>query len=139
MLAAAQGLLSLAEAGQLTKLQLARVDLLRAQIAFTTRRGSDAPPLLLKAAKQLEPLDTKRARETYLEALSAAMFASSLASGGCMREVAEAARAAPTAPQPPSAADLLLDGLAVLRITSRKQLDRGPSVRACVRIGGVST
>src|ERR1700754_1685864 len=110
---AAPGLLSLAGAGDLTKLQIARVDLLRAQIAFTMRRGSDAPPLLLKSAKQFEPLDTRRARETYLDALSAAMFAGLLTSGVSVGEVAEAARAAPLAGTSPSAADLLLDGLAV--------------------------
>ena len=113
MPAAAQGLLFLAESGSLTALQRARVDLLRAQVAFTVRRGSDAPPLLLKAAKQFEALDTQRARETYLEALSAAMFAGLLGDGVTVREVAEAARAAPVAGTPPTAADLLLDGLAV--------------------------
>src|SRR5262249_25324509 len=38
-----------AEAKPLDEFQLARVDLLRGQIAFASRRGSDAPPLLLKA------------------------------------------------------------------------------------------
>jgi ATP/maltotriose-dependent transcriptional regulator MalT len=74
----------------------------------------DAPPLLLKAARQFEPLDLGMARETYLEALSAALFAGRLASGGGVREVAEAARWAPLAPQPARAPDLLLDGLALL-------------------------
>ena len=62
--------------------------MLRAQIAFASNRGSDAPPLLLKAAKRLEPLDVRLARETYLDALSAAMFAGRLASGGGVLEVA---------------------------------------------------
>jgi len=52
----ALGLLSIAEAGPLGALQSAQVELLRAQIAFAVSRGSDAPPLLLKAAKLLEPL-----------------------------------------------------------------------------------
>ena len=52
--------------------QRARVDLLRAQIAFAARRGSDAPPLLLKAARELEAVDAELARATYLEAFSAA-------------------------------------------------------------------
>jgi DNA-binding CsgD family transcriptional regulator len=110
---AALKLLALAEAGPLIKVQRAQVDLLRAQIAFAANRGRDAAPLLLKAAKQLEPLDAKLARDTYLDALFAAMFAGGLASGGGVREVAEAARAAPAPSQPPRAADLLLDGLAV--------------------------
>ena len=87
--------------------------MLRAQIAFTSNRGSDAPPLLLDAARRLEPLDVTLARETYLEALMAAQFA-----GRCRRPAPrwrsrEAARAAPPAPAP-RAADLLLDGLAVM-------------------------
>ncbi|WP_433273946.1 ATP-binding protein [Pseudonocardia xinjiangensis] len=111
---AALRLLSLAEAGPLDELQRARLELLRAQIAFAVRRGSEVPPLLLKAAKQLEPLDVRLARETYLDALSAAIFAGCLASGGGVLEAAQAARAAPPSPQPPHAPDLLLDGLAVL-------------------------
>src|SRR5712691_10081134 len=51
---AALGLLATAEVGPLDELQRARADLLRGQIAFASRRGSDAPPLLLKAAKSLE-------------------------------------------------------------------------------------
>jgi hypothetical protein len=109
---AASELLSTAELGPLDELQRARLDRLRAQVAFARRRGSDAPPLLLKAAKRLDPLDADLARETYLEALGAAMFAGSLSSGRGMLEVAEAARAAPPALQPPRTLDLLLDGLA---------------------------
>jgi DNA-binding CsgD family transcriptional regulator len=90
------------------------VDLLRAEIAFVVSRGRDAPPLLLKAAKRLERLDVSLARETYLEAISAALFAGRLARGGGVLEAAQAARAAPPAPQPPCASDLLLDGLSVL-------------------------
>jgi DNA-binding CsgD family transcriptional regulator len=111
---AALELLATAEAGPLDELQRVRVDLLRAQIAFAVRRGSDGPPLLLKAAKRLEPLDVTLARETYLEALSAAIFAGRLATAGGVLEAAEAARAAPPSPRPPRAPDLLLDGLALL-------------------------
>jgi DNA-binding CsgD family transcriptional regulator/tetratricopeptide (TPR) repeat protein len=111
---AALELLSTAELGPLGNLQRAQVDLLRAQIAFAVSRGSDAPPLLLKAAKELEPLDVGLARETYLETLWAAMFVGRLASGAGLREAADAARAAPPSPRPPRAPDLLLDGLAAL-------------------------
>ncbi len=111
---AALGLLAAAEVGPLEEFQSAQVDLLRGQIAFASSRGSDAPPLLLKAARQFEPLDVRLARETYLEALSAALFAGRLAVGGGVREVAAAARAAPPPPRPVRAPDLLLDGLAVL-------------------------
>ncbi|GAA1214263.1 LuxR family transcriptional regulator [Pseudonocardia alaniniphila] len=104
---AARLLLSLAMAGPLDKLQHALADQLRAQIAFAVRRGRDAPPLLLSAAKQLEPLDARLARETHLDALSAAWL-----SGTCVGEAAEAARAAPPAPGHPDATDLLLEGSA---------------------------
>ncbi|MEA2405728.1 MAG: hypothetical protein QOE08_2375, partial [Thermoleophilaceae bacterium] len=87
-------------------------ELLRAQITFTSHHGSDAPALLLGAAKELEPLDATLARETYLEALMAVQFAGPLADGAAL-EVAEAARAAPSSPDP-HAADLLLDGLALV-------------------------
>jgi DNA-binding CsgD family transcriptional regulator len=108
------GLVATAEAGPPDQLRRARTDLLRGQIAFASSRGSDAPPLLLKAARQFEPLDPRLARETYLDALAAAIFAGRLALGGGMREVAEAARAAPPPPGPARGPDLLLDGLALL-------------------------
>ena len=54
---AALGLLAMAQAGSLDELASARVDLLRGQIAFASGLSSDAPPLLLKAAKRLEALD----------------------------------------------------------------------------------
>ncbi|HEX4717890.1 MAG TPA: LuxR C-terminal-related transcriptional regulator, partial [Thermoleophilaceae bacterium] len=111
---AALGLVGIAESGPLDELQRAQVDVLRGQIAFAVTRGSEAPPLLLSAAKRLEPLDFGLARNTYLEALSAAMHAGRLGSRDGVLEVAKAARALPPAPDPPRAPDLLLDGLAVL-------------------------
>ncbi|GAA3069234.1 LuxR family transcriptional regulator [Pseudonocardia yunnanensis] len=108
----AEGLLALAEAGPLTQLQRGRVDLLRARTAFTGRRIADAAPLLLKAAAQLQPLDARLARETYLEALLAAMHAGPLACGGSVREVAEAAWLARASSPSPSAGDFLLAALA---------------------------
>jgi DNA-binding CsgD family transcriptional regulator len=111
---AALGLLATAEAGPLDELQRARADLMRGQIVFASSHGSDAPPLLLKAARQFEPLDVQLARKAYLEALSAALFAGRLALGGGVREVAEAARSAPPPPRPAPAPDLLLDGLALV-------------------------
>jgi DNA-binding CsgD family transcriptional regulator/tetratricopeptide (TPR) repeat protein len=106
-------LLSIAERSPLDERGCAHVDLVRAQVAFAVNRGRDAPPLLLKAAKRLESLDVRVARDTYLEALFAALFAGRLAEGGGVLEAAEAARSAPPAPQPPRAADLLLDGYAL--------------------------
>jgi len=110
---AALDLLAMAEAGPLSELQHARADLVRAQLAFATRRGSDAAPLLLQAAKRLEPIDAGLARATYLDAMIAAVFAGRLAGPG--DDVLAVARAVSAAPPPlhaPGASDLLLDGLA---------------------------
>src|SRR5205807_2999734 len=65
---AALVLLTAAEEAPLDALALARIDLLRAQIAVASSHGSEAAPLLLAAALRLEPLDEALARETYLEA-----------------------------------------------------------------------
>ena len=107
----ATDLLAVAESGPLTEFQRARADLIRAQLAFVTNRGSDAPPLLLKAAQRLEQIDAALSRMTYLNALEAAVFAGRLAVGGGVLEVARAAQAAPRSATP-RLADLLLDGFA---------------------------
>ncbi len=106
-------LLAMAEAGQLTELERARADLLRAQLAFLTNRGSDAPPLLLMAARRLEPIDVGLSRAANLDALSATMFAGRLAGPDCdMQEIARKVAAAPRPLHAPQVRDLLLDGLA---------------------------
>ena len=110
---AALGLLAMAQAGPLDELASARVDLLRGQIAFASSHGRDAPPLMLSAAKQLEALDVGLARQTYLEAFTAALFAGRL-SPAAVGDVARAARMAPAPLAPARAPDLLLDGLALL-------------------------
>jgi DNA-binding CsgD family transcriptional regulator len=111
----ALGLLVTAETGFVGDLELARVDLLRAQITFVATHGSDAPRLLLAAARRLSTLDPALARETYLDALSAAMFAGRLAGPGrSALEIAHAARAAPAPGHAPRGPDLVLDALATL-------------------------
>jgi len=108
---AVRHLLSVAEAGASTDMQQARIDLLAADLAFVTNRGSDAPSLLLKAAKRLEPIDADLSRSTYLQALSSAMFAGRLALGGGVLEVARDVEAAAPPTRAPRASDFLLDGL----------------------------
>ena len=108
---AASQLLDTAETCPLDDLQQARVELLRAQIVFA-RRDTDAQRVLLHAAKRLEPLDVLLAREAYLEAFSASIYAGRLGSHRGTQEIAEAARDAPAGPQPPRAVDLVVDGLA---------------------------
>jgi DNA-binding CsgD family transcriptional regulator len=106
--------LATAGAGPLDELQSARADLLRGQVVFASGLGSEAPPLLLKAAKRLESLDLGLARETYLSAWMAALFAGRLAGAGDMAEVCRAARALPAPQDPPHPVDLVLDGLALV-------------------------
>ena len=76
---AATELLVLADDGSTDDLQQAQIDLMRAQLAYVTQRGNDAPHLLLQAAKRLGPVDAALSRSTYLDALSAAIFAGRLA------------------------------------------------------------
>jgi tetratricopeptide (TPR) repeat protein len=109
---AALELIATAAIAPLDDLQRARLQRLPAEIAFARKRGDDAPPLLLDAAKRLEPMDAELARETYLEALGAAIFAGRERGACGVVEVAEAALAALPVPHPPRPIDLLLDGLA---------------------------
>ena len=108
---AALNLLALAEGVPLSDFQSARADMTRAQLAYVTGRGSDAPPLLLTAAQRLEPIDADLSRTTYLNALEAAWFAGRLASGCGVLEVARAVQTSPK-PRTPRLSDLLLDGFA---------------------------
>src|SRR3954451_15709546 len=112
-------LLALAEASTPDELQAAHVELLRGQIAFASRMGPTAPPLLLKAAQRLERLDPELARETYLDAWGAAFFAGRLASAGSLGEVSRAAKSAPRPTGPLRASDLLLGGRAPLATDGR--------------------
>ena len=110
---AALGLAAAAEAGPLDEFQRALVDLLRAQVAFGAGLWSNAPPLLLKAASQLESFDLDLARETYLTAWGAAGLAEDVAARDVLVETCRAVRALP-APATPRPRDLMLDGFALL-------------------------
>jgi DNA-binding CsgD family transcriptional regulator/tetratricopeptide (TPR) repeat protein len=115
----ARGLLAAAEAGPLDDLGRARVDLLRAEVAFAQNRGGDAPPLLLKAAGQLESIDPGLALDTYLEAWGAALFAGDSTRTGGLPDVSRAASNAPPRPGPAVPRDLLLQGLALIFTAGR--------------------
>ena len=115
----ARGLLAAAEAGPLDDLGRARVDLLRAEVAFAQNRGGDAPPLLLKAAGQLESIDPGLALDTYLEAWGAALFAGDSTRTGGLPHVSRAASSAPPRPGPAVPRDLLLHGLALIFTAGR--------------------
>ena len=111
---AARTLIAIARNAPLDELQRVRIDLLRAQLAFASSRGTEATPLLLAAARRVQPLDVGLARETYLDAFSGALFGARLNDRVTVSDVARAAGAAPRREGEPTAADLLLDGLVAL-------------------------
>jgi DNA-binding CsgD family transcriptional regulator len=129
---AALELVATAEAGPLDDLQRAQAGLLRGQVALFASAGSEAPALLLQAARHLEPLDGALARQTYLDAWTAAVFAGEFAQAGSLHEVSRAARSAPAPSNPPAPHDLLLDGLAVLGTDGRAAA--APILRRTARI-----
>lgn len=96
----------------------AQTGLLRARLALTARRGRDAPALLLDAAERICTIDPSSARETYLQALMAALYVGQLATDETTsaRAIAAAARDAPRPTGPPRAIDWMLDAL-VHRLT----------------------
>lgn len=103
-------LLELADAGPADDLRAASVEHVRGRIALEQWRMPEATRILLGAARRMEPLDAALTREIYLEAFAAAALGAGLDDGpDSTRTVAEAARNAPPAPEPPRAADVLLD------------------------------
>ncbi len=109
---AALALLAAVRAGPPHALRMAEVDHLRGQIAFDQRRGADAARLLLDAARQLEALDADLAREAYLDALVAAIWASGPDAPDAVGQAARAAQSAPPGREPGRAIDVILDALA---------------------------
>jgi DNA-binding CsgD family transcriptional regulator len=107
-------LIAVARDAPLDEPQRVRIDLLRAQLAFASSRGTEATPLLLAAAGRLESLNVGLARETYLDAFSAALFGARLNERVTVSDVARAASTAARPEAEPTAADLLLDGLVAL-------------------------
>lgn len=108
---AASDLLSLAEAGPLDELQRACLARMRGQIVFIRTRGRHAPPMLLDAATQLEPLDTSSAREAYLEALGAAIMAARLSGRPNEEDIARTAGSVGMESGSTRPTDLLLEGM----------------------------
>jgi DNA-binding CsgD family transcriptional regulator len=104
-------LVAKAAAGPLDPFHRATLDLLHGWIEVDLSHGDAALPLLLDAARQLEPLDVSTSRDAYLAALRAASVAGRLGPG--MTDVARSALQAPRAAGEPRAVDLLVDGLAV--------------------------
>ncbi|MFF3946787.1 AAA family ATPase [Streptomyces sp. NPDC001902] len=105
---------TLAELSPLSPLDRARLARLRARILFARSRSDEAAPLLLDAAAQFTAAGSPLAGETYLEAISATIFAGRVHGPAGAQAAAIAARGSGAPPSGSSAADLLLDGVATL-------------------------
>ncbi|MEW1776694.1 AAA family ATPase [Streptomyces sp. NPDC086777] len=105
---------TLAELCPLSSLDRARLARLRAWILFARSRSDEAAPLLLEAAAQFTAAKSPLARETYLEAISATIFAGRVHGPAGARAAAVAARASGAPPSGSEAADLLLEGVAAI-------------------------
>ena len=111
----ALALLAEARAVAIDDVQRGRAERIKGQVQYSSNPGPESPVLLLEAAKVLEPLDARLARETYLDAWMASYAAGPLARpGGLLPEVSSAARSAPPAPDDAPSCDLFLDGLATM-------------------------
>ncbi|MBE8516179.1 AAA family ATPase [Amycolatopsis sp. H6(2020)] len=114
---AARRFLGLAERGELNAFQTAQALLLRGQTAFAIGMGpgGEAAPMLIEAARRLQPFGIEMARETLVEAWGAAMFA------GQPEHIVSVCRAARELPAPddPRPLDLLLEGYALLTTEGR--------------------
>jgi hypothetical protein len=127
----ARALLATAQAGPLDELGRARVDLLLAELSFAQDAGRDAPVLLLQAARRLEALDVRLARDTYLDAWGAALTAGRPEeAAGSLADVCRAAAAAPGPVGPALPCDLLLEGLALVLTEGRSRA--APALRRAV-------
>jgi DNA-binding CsgD family transcriptional regulator len=98
----------------LTEWQQALVRRLQARVAYTLRRDRSAPRQLLAAAQALEPHDSALARDTYMQALSAAVYAGRLGEPGTVEDVAGAILAATADDRSDRPSDLILRGQALL-------------------------
>ncbi|WP_433167028.1 helix-turn-helix transcriptional regulator [Kribbella sp. CA-247076] len=98
----------------LRPLDQARLARLRGRMLFARSRSDEAAPLLLDAAAQFAAEGSPLERETYLEAISATVFAGRVHGPAGARAAAVAARASGAAASSSEPSDLLLDGVAAL-------------------------
>lgn len=98
----------------MTPLQEALLARLRARAGYALRRESDGARRLLAAAQGLEGLDPVLARDTYIEALAAAIYGGRLGDADVVAEVAEAILEATADDESDRARDLILRGQALL-------------------------
>jgi DNA-binding CsgD family transcriptional regulator len=109
---AATALVETAAAGPLDAIEQARALRLKGVIGLDLRRGGEAVPFLLEAARRLESLNPELARGTHLLALQSGSVGGRFATD-VLRHAAECARNAPEPLGEPRSIDLLMTGLAV--------------------------
>jgi len=92
----------------------ARARALDGRIRFALGQAGEAAAILLRAARDLQPHDPLRARAVMLEALEAALYAGSTATGAGDAEIVSAAAAAAAQAPPETMTDRLLAGYAAV-------------------------
>ncbi|PSM37580.1 LuxR family transcriptional regulator [Streptomyces dioscori] len=125
----ARELVEAAELSCLDEVSAAQATLLRGQIMSASKSAGAGLPMLLEAAKRLQPFDAVLARQTYRDAIYAALTAGRLARGG-VRDVAEAVLSAPSHSDAPTREDALLRGLS--RVITEGYADGAPALRRAV-------
>ncbi|MFK4119860.1 ATP-binding protein [Streptomyces longwoodensis] len=126
---AARELVEAAELGHLDEVGAAQALLLRGQIMSASKSASAGLPMLLDAAGRLQPHDAALARQTYRDAIYAALTAGRLAKGG-VRDVAEAVLSAPRLQAAPTLEDDLLTALS--RVITDGYIKGAPALRQAV-------
>ena len=116
---AALQLAATAETGPLDGFQRARIDLLRGHAGIVMSYGNDAAPLLLQAARGLEPFDLEFARGAYLTAYGSAVSAAHLGEAAVFLDICRAIEDLPPPQGAPDPKSLLLEGLARMHTDGR--------------------
>ncbi|HET8929368.1 MAG TPA: AAA family ATPase [Acidimicrobiales bacterium] len=114
-----------------TDLQRAHAERLRARAGYAIRRDASSPGELLAAAKSLDALDPVLARDTYIEALAAALYGGRLGDSDALVTVAQEILEATDGDRPARARDLILRGQALL--AARGQQAAAPTLRRALR------
>uniref|UniRef100_UPI002456742A helix-turn-helix transcriptional regulator n=1 Tax=Nocardia wallacei TaxID=480035 RepID=UPI002456742A len=109
---AARRFLDIAELDAHSEYLGARAHLVRGRIAHAAGFNNEAPPILLAAARRLEPFDMALARETYLLAWGAAAWGA--ADADSLVAISTAIRKLPVPEGDPRSIDLVLEACALL-------------------------
>ncbi|XVU29265.1 helix-turn-helix transcriptional regulator [Actinoplanes sp. CA-054009] len=117
-LEAARRFAGIAEREARSEGQRAKAHLVRSRIAFAAGLNQEAPPLLLAAARRLEPFDMDLARETYLVAWGATALLA--ADAGSLMAISRAMKDLPERDGAPRVLDLVSKGCALLVTDGRE-------------------